>query len=226
MKKLALALIGLTLVGSSAFAQTTGVLSRNAVGYVRIETVRSNFHFIANNFISIDNAPITVTNLIGNQVPIGSAVLVWDPSVQQYRFENRLITGWNPGTNRLNTGRGFWLKIADAAASNAYQVYLMGEVPDKTTQPTSTIPVTAGFNMLSVPYPVTVKFTNTTLAKSGAIGDAAILWNPVGKAYVFENRLITGWNPGTNTLSPGQAFWYRKASGSTNWVETKPYTWP
>ena len=145
MKRIALAIAGLAVISTAAFAQSNQVLSRNAVGYVKVEAVRSNFHFIANSFKDINGGPVTVTNLIGNQVPIGSAVLVWDPSMQQYRFENKLITGWNPGTNRLNTGRGFWLKIADAGPSNTYSVFLMGEVPDSTTQPTSTIPITAGF---------------------------------------------------------------------------------
>lgn len=227
MKKSLVLAAGLAILATSSFAQTQ-VLSRNAVGYVKIDAVRSNFHFIANNFFSLDgaNVPITVTNLIGNQVPNGSALFLWDPATQSYRSENKGFAGWTPGTNRLNTGRGFWLKIADTGPSNVYQVYLMGEVPDKNTQPTSTVPIVTGFNMVSMPYPVSMKFTNTELAKAAVNGDAVFFWNPVTKTYYGENRGFAGWVPGTNDVYPGQALWYRRAGGNTNWVQVKPYTWP
>lgn len=225
MKKSLVLAAGLAILATSSFAQTQ-VLSRNAVGYVKIDAVRSNFYFVANNFFDLNGGPVTVTNLIGNQLPLGSTVIVWDPTAQQYRFENKIFSGWTPGTNRLNTGRGFWMKVADAGPSNTYQVYLMGEVPDKNTQPTSTIPVVVGFNMVANPYPVVTKFTNSTIAKSAVIGDSAIFWDPINKGYAFENRIFSGWTPGTNDLIPGQAFWYRRTGTATNWVEVKPYTWP
>ncbi|HMP76654.1 MAG TPA: hypothetical protein PKE12_10200 [Kiritimatiellia bacterium] len=226
MKKTIVIALGLAVMAGSAFAQTNQVLSRNAVGYVKIEAVRSNFVFIANNFSNLLGGPVTVTNLIGNQVPIGSSLFLWDPAAQAYRSESLLFSGWTPGTNRLNTGRGFWLKIADAGPSNVYQVYLMGEVPDKNTQPTGTIPIVSGFNMVSLPYPVSIAFTSTALAKSGAIGDSAFFWNPVSKTYYSESLIFSGWTPGTNRVAPGQAFWYRRGGSATNWVEVKPYTWP
>lgn len=227
MKKSIVLALGVAVLASSAFAQTQ-VLSRNAVGYVKIEAVRSNYHFIANNFFNLEGStvPITVTNLIGNQVPNGSTVLIWNPATQTYGSESKGFAGWVPGTNRLNTGRGFWLKIADAGPSNVYQVYLMGEVPDKNTQPTSTVSIVPGFNMVSMSYPITMKFTNTTIAKSGVLGDTAIFWDAASKTYRSESRGFAGWSPGTNDVMPGQGFWYRRAGGTTNWIEAKPYTWP
>ena len=226
MKKTIVIALGLAVMSGSAFAQTNQVLSRNAVGYVKIEAVRSNFHFVANNFFDLNGGPVTVTNLIGNQVPNGTALFLWDSAAQAYRFENKGFSGWVPGTNRLNTGRGFWLKIPPTAPSNSYQVYLMGEVPDKNTSPTSSFPIVTGFNMVSMPYPVSTKFTNTAIAKAAGNGDAAFFWNPVAQSYVFENRGFAGWQPGTNVVNPGQGFWYKRAGSQTNWVEPKPYTWP
>ena len=226
MKKSVILALGLAVIAGSAFAQTNQVLSRNAVGYVKISAVRSNFVFIANNFKSLSGGPVTVTNLLGTQVPNGSAVFVWDSAAQAYRSENRGFAGWTPGTNRLDLGRGFWLKIADAGPSNVYQVYLMGEVPDKNTAPTTTLPIVTGFNMVANPYPVATKFTNTAIAKAGVNGDAVFFWNPEAKNYYSENRGFAGWVPGTNMVSPGQSFWYRRSGGATNWVEAKPYTWP
>lgn len=228
MKKLALALIGLTLVGSSAFAQTTGVLSRNAVGYVRVTTTKSNFVMVANNFISLDGAPLTVTNIIGSQLPNGSAVLLWNEQSQSYVVENRSAGNWNPGTNRLTPGRGFWIKMPTTAShSNNYQVYIMGEVPDKTTLPSNSVTVLPGLNFVANPYPTSTLFTNLPIAVGGRNGDAALFWNEGNQSYGAANRSAGNWNPSTNILYPGQSFWYR-SSRSTNvtWVQAKPYTWP
>ncbi len=220
---------GLAILATSSFAQTQ-VLSRNAVGYVKIDAVRSNFYYIANNFFSLDgaNVPITVTNLLGQQVPAGTLVNVWDPVAQTYRPENKIGTAWFPGTNRLFPGRGFWIKIPNNAPSNSYAVYLMGEVPDKNTLPTNTATVLPGFNAIANPYPTSMRFTNSVVAKSGVAGDIAIFWNPNNQTYGGqENRIGSTWFPGTNMLIPGQGFWY-KSIRSTNftWIEPKPYTWP
>lgn len=231
MKKLALALIGLTLVGSSAFAQTTGVLSRNAVGYVRATAYKGNFVFLTHNFKDINGAAVTVTNLIGNQVPNSSSVIFWDPLKPPsggYVTETRIAGAWDPGTNNIIPGKGFWLRIPPTATSNEYQVYLMGEVPDKTTLPTNSQFVIPGFNMFGHPYPVSVSFTSLALAVSGRNTDSAIFWNnspPFG--YYTETRIAGSWDPGTNVVRPGQGFWYRSTrTTNTTWVQPKPYTWP
>lgn len=225
MKKIVIAALALGLVGSAAFAQTNSVLSRNAVGYVKVDAVRSNLTFIAHNFIDINGGPVTVTNLLGTQVPVGTTVTIWDPAVQQYRSESRNVVGWNPGTNRLNAGRGFWLRIPNGAASNSYAIYLMGEVPDKTTLPTSTVSIVSGLNMTGYPFPVATHWTNTTLAKSAPVGATVVFWNPVSQAYNSAARNVVGWNPSTNRVFPGQGFWFRTTI-ATNWTEVKPYTWP
>lgn len=225
MKKIVIAALALGLIGNAAFAQTNSVLSRNAVGYVKVDAVRSNLSFIVHNFIDINGGPVTVTNLLGTQVPVGTSVLIWDSAVQQYRGESRTIVGWSPGTNRLTAGRGFWMRIPAGAASNSYAVYLMGEVPDKTTLPTSTVSVVSGLNMVGYPFPVRTHWTNTTLAKSAPIGSQALFWNVTGQSYQGASRTVVGWSPSTNVLSPGQGFWFRTTS-ATNWQEVKPYTWP
>jgi len=194
---------------------------------VRVEAVRSNLHFITHNFLSIDGGPVTVTNLIGRQVPSGSTVSVWDPVAQAYRPESINILGnWSPGTNRIFPGRGFWLRIAGTAPSNAYQVYLMGEVPDKTTLPTNTTPILSGLNMVAFPYPTTIPWTNTAIAKALPSGSTASFWNPTTQSYIPAAKNIIGaWSPNNIQINPGQAVWIRSAI-ATNWVEVKPYTWP
>lgn len=226
MKKIVIAALALGLVGSAAFAQTNSVLSRNAVGYVKVDMAKSNLHFVAHNFVDINGGPVTVTNLIGNQLPLGSQVLVWNPSGQSYVGELRGVTGWSPGTNRLTPGRGFWVRVPSGGSiSNLYSVYLMGEVPDKTTLPTSTVAVVSGLNMLGSPYPVATRWTNTAIAKSAPLGAQLLRWDPSLQSYVGSLKGVTGWSPTTNVLYPGQGFWFRTTS-NTNWIESKPYTWP
>jgi len=229
MKKLALALIGLTLVGSSAFAQTTGVLSRNAVGYVKVSVGKGKLELIRNDFEDITGAGIAITNIIGNQVPTDSSVLLWNYSLQTYIAANKLRSGWDAqGTNRLLRGQSFFLRVPSTAVSNEYQVYLMGEVPDKTTAPSTTVSVINGIGMYGVGYPVTEKWTNTTIAKAAKTDDSVLIWDYSNQTYVAGNKLRSGWDATgvALTLRPGQGFWFRTSLGATNWVITKPYTWP
>lgn len=235
MKKLALALIGLTLVGSSAFAQTTGVLSRNAVGYVKVTIPKGKLALIRNDFEDISGSGLAITNVIGDQVPVGSTILLWDYTFNpapKYIPINKAAAnrgGWGAGgTNRLVRGQSFFMQIPSSAASNEYQVYMMGEVPDKTTAPTSTVGVITSLGMYGHPYPVSEYWTNTTLAKNAAVGDSLLLWN--GDAYVPYNKAAAnrgGWGAATNViLAPGQGFWFQTSNASSNWTVPKPYTWP
>lgn len=227
MKKSLVLALGLAVIAGSAFAQTNQVLSRNAVGYVKTQGLKDKFVMLAHNFKDINGGVVTVTNLIGNQVPNSSALIIWDPSAQAYRFETRIAGAWDPGTNPIAPGRGFWLRVPPSAASNIYSVYLMGEVPDKFTLPTNSQPVLPGFNMVGHPYPVTIPFTSTVLAINGRNTDSAIFWDPATQSYHFETRVAGAWDPGTNVLQPGQGFWYRSTRTSNIvWQEVKPYTWP
>ena len=114
-----------------------------------------------------------------------------------------------------------------ASHSNNYQVYLMGEVPDKTTLPTNTQTIAPGFNLIASPFPVTEAFTNLPAAKNGRNGDKGLIWDALSQTYSPEQRSGGIWTPGTNMISPGQSLWY-KSSRITNvtWSQTKPYTWP
>lgn len=226
MKKPLLVMVGAITLASISLAQTNVVLSRNAVGYVRVSVPRDNLILIANNFIPMTGTHYNATSLIGNQLPLGAQLFLWDPVEQQYRFENLGFLGWSPGTNPLTPGRGFWAKVPASAPSNSYTVYLMGEVPDRFTMPSNTVGVYPGYNLVSWSYPTEIKFTNTALAASGVPGDSAIFWNPNTTSYYYENRGFVGWVPGTNTLSPGMGFWYKRVGNLTNWVQPKPYTWP
>ncbi|MCP5489142.1 MAG: hypothetical protein H7A43_10910 [Verrucomicrobia bacterium] len=227
MKKVTLALVGLAFAGSCAFAQTNQVLSRNAVGYVKVEVDKGELALVRMDFENLQGVDNTVTNLIGDQLPSGSSVLLWDKVAQQYTAENKIRSGWSPGTNVITRGTSMFLKPSATAASNTYTVFLMGEVPDRFTAPTTTVLGVTGLNPLGFPYPVQVAWTNTGLAKNSVSGDSLLVWDQNIQNYVAYNRTRSGWGAGeTLVLQPGQGFWFRNVTSTQDWSEVKPYTWP
>ena len=224
MKKLALAILGLTVVGSSVFAQTNQVLSRNAVGYVRIDAPAGSLRLIRHDFIDLAGGQAYVTNMIGNQLAQGSSLYIWDLSNQTYQIANKGLRLWSPLTNVLRRGSAMFVR----SSSNS-TVYLMGEVPDATTAPTSKVYGLNGFNLAGVPYPVDTPFTNTPFFLGAAQGDSFYTWD--GTNYGIYNRGLRLWSPPTVTnvvIKAGEGFWYFLRSGAapTNWTFPKPYTWP
>jgi len=223
MKKLAIALLGLTVVSSAVFAQTNQVLSRNAVGYVRVDTPSNKLNLVRLDFVNLAGGQYTVTNLIGNQLATGGALFIWDLSNQVYVGENKTKSGWTPGTNKIVRGGGFF--IYSLSNNN---VFLMGEVPDAITAPTTTVHGLAGLNLTGYPFPADVTFTGSPYFAGSALGDAIFLWDVTGQNYSGFNRTKSGWTPSeyTNlTFRPGQGFWYQRA-GAGSWTFSKPYTWP
>lgn len=223
MKKLALAILGLTVVGSSVFAQTNQVLSRNAVGYVRIDAPAGSLRLVRHDFIDLAGNQAYVTNVIGAQLAQGSALYLWDLSNQVYQIVNRGLRNWSPTTNVLRRGAAMFVQ----SSSNS-TVYLMGEVPDATTAPTSKVYGLTGFNLTGVPYPVDTPFTNTPFFQGAAQGDAFYTFD--GTNYGIYNRGLRNWSPTSVTnviIKAGEGFWYQRAgAGGTNWTFPKPYTWP
>lgn len=227
MKKLALAILGLTVVSSAVMAQTNQVLSRNAVGYVRVDAPSNKLNMVRLDFVNLAGGLYAVTNLIGTQLAQGSAVYAWDLSNQTYRTANRLARAWDAGgTNQIRRGEGMFIY----SASNA-SVYLMGEVPDSITAPTTRVINLNGLNMTGVPYPVDTPFTNTPWYLGAQSGDVVYFWDIGIQNYVTYNRLSRNWDD-TNAvvqkiLKPGEGFWaFRNTAGSTNLNFVKPYTWP
>lgn len=227
MKKIIVGLAVVLLLQAAAMAQTQ-VLSRNAVGYVKITAERGKLVLGRLDFEAIGGGGIAVSNLFGDQLPANSQVYLWDRASAQYKTCFKAARGgWSGGSNIVTRGEGFWVRVPAAAASNAYDVFLMGEVPDRFTAPTTTIANLSGANMLGYPYPVQRYWTNTTLANEAPANASLYLWNATNQAYEVHTKTIRGgWATATNViLHPGVGFWLRN-TGTVTWVELKPYTWP
>lgn len=225
MKKISSIAALALLVASASFAQTNQVLSKNAVGYIKMD-IPKGLTLAQNPFIAL-SSPIAISNTFAG-LPNSSKIAFWNGS--SYNTINRGLSGWGTGgSNVLQRGYAFWVSVPTTAASNSYTVFIMGEVPDSVTAPTTPVSAIPGLNLLGNPYPVADKWTNMPFAKSAPNNSKLALWPSGGSAYVTYNRGLSGWGAATNvTIEPGQGFWvqYPVSFVATNFSVVKPYTWP
>lgn len=242
MKKSLLAVVAMLVVTATVWAATNQVSSVNVAGYLKL-TVQRGLNQIRNDFICLAGDP-TTQNVLGDQLPVNTRVYLWRPGVgggySQEIYEEKWSGGfppvylgneWNPGTNHLDPGRGFWLQIPNNAPQPTYTLNLLGEVP---SNPTSTIPITYGLNMIGYSYPVDVVLSNLDLTAKAAVGDRIYKWNGSGYDQNIYQEIWSGGFPpvllGTDWAVPsmqikvGQGLWYqRNTAGTVNWVEDIPY---
>ncbi len=230
MKSKLAVILGASLLAGSAFAQTNQVLSRNAVGYVKINLIASNkLHLVANTFEPL-GAPIAISNAL-NELPPFSSVYLWDNGAQQYLPSiGKTAFGWGPGaSNKLTRGRAFFIRTPSTATNVAsFPIHLMGEVPDQITAPTTTTAVAVGLGLTAYTYPVATSWTNTALAKSLPIFSSIYVWDVSAQAYLPSmGKTVFGWSPAAKALvlQPGQGI-IVQSTGTVSAVEVKPYTWP
>ncbi|MBN1268809.1 MAG: hypothetical protein JXB04_04420 [Kiritimatiellae bacterium] len=224
MKRLGVAILVITaLAACIVFAQTNQVLSRNAVGYTRVVVPKGGLVLVRMDFEDLAGGDLHAADVIGDQMPMGSVVYHYDNGLGGYATDNKTVLGWS--TNIIfDRGMGLWLRVPSTAVSNEYVVYLMGEVPDRFTAPTSQVAVASGITQLGYLYPADVLWTNTTLAKNSKLGDVLYWWD--GSNYVANNRSVLGWANPNLVLTPSMGFWFKTTAAATNWIEDKPYTWP
>jgi hypothetical protein len=215
----------------TAAAQTNGPgLASTVVGYHKV-TAPQGLNLVRVDFHALSNGTYTAGTLIGPQLPTNSQVSIYERGTGTYLTEtNDPILGWPTGTNAHAITRtvGFWLNVPTNAASNAYQVYFTGLVPDTNTAPTTTVQgITSNSTALvGYGYPASIWWTNTRLV----VNTQAIsmqIWNLTSQAYDTYNKSGSGWDAGTNVvIKPGVGFWFTVDAVTQDWVETKPYTWP
>ena len=224
MKKILLLVLGVMFVGSLAFGQTTQVLSRNAVGYVKVDVLSNNLALATLNFNAFDNKiSVIFTNQLtgGGNFNVSDNVLKWDPVSKTYIIFWKTTGGeWRQfpqivqTTNRLKPGETFWIKNNHTSNQT---VYLMGEVPDRITAPTQEVGVVSNLNFVAYSFPTEIAITNLNLpqAKSGGnfnTADNILKWNPAAKTYSIFWRAAGGWRlfpQTTNTsakISPWRGF--------------------
>ncbi|MCZ7592759.1 MAG: hypothetical protein M5U15_11720 [Kiritimatiellae bacterium] len=230
MKKLLVAALGLA-VATSAFAQTNQVLSRNAVGYIKTTTEPNKIYLLSAPFVNLANGSDnhSVTNLLAG-VPNSTVVSLWDDTAQGYISFSKSGRGvWDASaqTSVVARGKAFFVRIPGSASTN--DLYIMGEVPDATTAPTTTQSRASGLSFRGHPYPVAVAFTGTAFAVAAPNSTVVSIWDASTQSYLSYSKSGRGvWDAGAQSasLQAGQGLIIRSAAAPNNWTEVKPYTWP
>ncbi len=220
MKKLSVAMVAMVVMALGAHADT--VTSVNVVGYVTAEQAKGTFELMAIDFDQFEGTNVIGDVLDAASLPSGTIALLWDAAGQEYGATETVITfpetRWDPGTNTVDRGDAFWLKMP-ASAGDTNLVSTVGEVPDYETG----VVLVPGFSFVSYPYPASVEIGSAEIpAKSG---DAVLWWDGAGwQSETYVTFPTTKWDPGTYVLEIGKGFLY-KSGASTNkmWTPSVPY---
>lgn len=230
----------------SVHAQTAPVYSVNMMGIQHIPVPAAALNLAAVPYARDSN---TINDILGGQLTAGAdlntgdVAYFFDAAAQTYRLAYLYTDGTNtywidnqtqtPATNRIAPGMGFWIRSHQGSNQTAA---VIGEV---ISDAHVTNTVVSGLQLLAYPYSTPFGISDLTLSNNATRGEAPdsadtlYLWDRTSQSfktyyYYVDGSLIdysTG-NPATNTLVPGEAFWYRHVGSGFSWVEAKPYTWP
>ena len=228
MKKVTAILLGALIVSSAALAQTNQVLSKNAVGYIKISLPASNrLALVSNPFVPLGASDNLITNLFA-PIANNTTISIWNENTLVYDNYSRNNRGSWVGTG-VTTAR---FNRADAAfirSSATGTIFFMGEVPDATTAPTSTQTRINGITMFGYPYPVEVLVTNSPVGLNLPNGGSISLWNSASNSYEVVSKNTRGSWVGAvgKTIAPGAGMVVRVTNNPSAVITTtKPYTWP
>lgn len=229
MKKITAILLGTLLASSAALAQTNQVLSRNAVGYVKIPLQSNKLYLVSNPFFSLQAGPVLVSNVFA-AVPPGTVISVWNEGTQTYVDYLRNTRGaWVGAAATATIARADGIFIDTPATNAPVDLFFMGEVPDRFTAPSNLVQRVPGLAMIGHPYPVTTRLTNTVMAQQVPAGTVISVWDPSIDNYRNFLKNSRGTWVGdalTADLQPGQGLVISSTNAANSWYETKPYTWP
>lgn len=229
MKKLMLSLVAVAMTAGLVEAQTN-VLSKNAVGYVKIPVDSNKIYLVSTPFVNMEDGSDyhLVTNVFAS-VPNRTIITPWRDAEQTYAVYQKSARGaWNPGaeTSVIKRGTAVFVRMPGETSTN---LFFMGEVPDDTTAPSTMQSRVPGLSFVGNPYPASVSFTGSAMAISAPNRAIVTIWDPVNQTYIVHQKSARGaWNPAALTaeLTPGEGFIIRSSEGPSNWTEVKPYTWP
>lgn len=227
MKKLMALLLAVGVTASVAGAGE--VLSRNAVGYVKIDVQGGegvdNLYLVSVPFQSLDGEPMLISEVF-DAVPNGTTLSVWDDVSQVYIGYSKSSRGaWlgEAATATIETGEGVFVRIpADEAPLS---LVVMGEVPDSD----AVMGRLPGLTLSSIPFPVQIPLVDTVMADELPNESSISVWDADAQEYIAYSKSARGAWLGdalTAELLPGQAFFIRSDAASQSWTEVKPYTWP
>ena len=206
MKKLVMTVAVLACAASVVTAET--VTSANMVGYTKVTAVGGELTLVALNF---DTGGLTLPELVGDDLPTGSSIYLWDKSEGTYVTANKNRGGWD-ASPVVNLGDMLWIK----AASGTNEIILSGEV---NLAETNSVTLPAGLEGTGYFYPVETLLEDTALADQLETGSAIYIWN--GNGYTTCNKNRGGWDANPS-IGVAEGFWV-KTSSSFTWEEPRPF---
>ena len=212
MKKIVVIMTALLSLGFFAQADS----SDNVVGYAKVTATGGELTLVALNFTP---ASTTVADLIGDQLPSGSVLHIWDKVSSAYVTVNKGgRSGWGAAT--IDLGDAFWIQ---ASGSSTHEVILAGDV-NVADQNSTTI--AAGIEATGLFFPVEMNFGDTSLASTLGSGSVVHFWDNASQAYTtFNKGGRSGWSAtAQNTVvGPTTGFWVQSTS-EVSWNETRPFS--
>ena len=212
MKKITLKMFAILALVCFSQAQTT---SDNIVGYAKVTATGGQLSLVALNFTPSNAA---ISDIIGDQLPAGSTLHIWDKASGSYNTVNKAARGgWGTGT--INLGDAFWIEVP---GTDTYEIILSGDV---NTAAVNSSTISAGIDATGLFFPVETTFGSTDLSSSLAVGSTIHIWDSASQSYSTYNKAGRGgWGTGANVVvGPTTAFWVESAS-SISWDESRPFS--
>ena len=201
----------------AALAISFSAQANDIVGYAKVTATAGELTLVALNF---EPTSTSIADLIGDQLPAGSILHIWNKSTGSYDTKNKAGRGgWQAAD--INLGDAFWI---EAGGSGSYEVILSGAV--KTVDNSTTLD--EGIDATGYFYPVETTWGATDLAGALPAGSILHVWN--GSGYTTYNKAGRGgWNTAAQaqTIGPAQGFWVELPSsqvGDFSWSETRPFS--
>lgn len=211
MKKITLKIFAILAVACFSQAQTT---SDNIVGYAKVTVNGGELNLVALNFTPSSG---TVADIIGDQLPVGSTIHIWNKETGIYDTVNKLGRGgWGAAT--INLGDAFWLQ---PSGSSSHEVILSGDV---NTAATNSSTIAAGIEATGLFFPVETTFGATDLSAALPVGSTIHIWDNASQSYDTYNKLGRGgWGSAASVVvGPTTGFWVQTVDSLT-WDETRPF---
>ena len=211
MKKTVIAILAVVSFAFFAQSQTT---SDNIVGYAKVTATGGELSLVALNFTP---SSTSVADLIGDQLPAGSTLHIWDKASGAYNSVNKSARGgWGSAT--IDLGDAFWIQ---ASGSATHEVILSGDV---NTAAVNSSTIAAGIDATGLFFPVETTFGATDLSGALAAGSSIHIWDDASQSYATYNKSARGgWGAAANVVvGPTTGFWVQSVN-SVSWDESRPF---
>jgi hypothetical protein len=211
------------IVAASALtSMAQNVYSLNVVGYINIPLVEG-FQLIANQ-LDFDGTGTnnTTSNVMGTNLPVGSAVYTWSGSkytISTFALPKGGTTAaWSPEYT-LNPGQGAWLSIPTGGLSGtSSNLTTVGQV-DQGALVNNYLASGGGYGLVGSIVPISGGL-QTVLNYMPSVGDQVYQWSTSAGKYTISTFAVpkggtTGaWSPSEPVIQISQGFWLNSGAKS------------